>query len=120
MKKLQLLLGFISLIFISNVSADICEETNVTINAIRPVSASNHNEKHKNTVELHHSERNYCSLSDCAPANRYRVIIDANDTHVVSAAYMAFVAGKKVNITIDTGLGNRSGICVISYLTVLN
>jgi len=116
---LNLILVATSVVFTSNVSAEVCTETNVTINAIRPVSGNYPSDKHKNTVELHHEVRNYCSLTACAPSNKYRVVIDASDTHVVSGAYMAFAAGKKVNITIDTDLGTKNGICVVSYLTVL-
>ncbi len=104
----------------SNVSADTCEETNVTINGIRSVSGNYPTAKHQNTIELHHEVREYCSLSACAASNKYRVAIDAADAHIVSAAYMAFAAGKEVNIFIDTDLGTKHGICVVSYLTVLN
>jgi len=101
-----------------NVKAEKCEESNVTINSIRAVSSGYHNDKHKNTVEIHHDVRNYCDLSACADSNKYRVVVDGADQHIISAAYMAFAAGKSVNIVIDTDLGTRNGICVITYLTV--
>ena len=119
MKKiLSLLFVTISVILTSNVNAATCSESNVTINSIRPVSGNYPSEKHQNTIELHHDSRDWCSLSDCVVSNRYRVVVEATDEHIVSAAYMAFVAGKKVDIHIDTSLGTKNGICVVSYLTV--
>lgn len=49
-----------------------------------------------------------------------RVEIDKVDQHVVSAAYMAFASGKKVNVNIDTILPIRGGTCQVSYLDVIN
>ncbi|KZN68810.1 hypothetical protein N478_14195 [Pseudoalteromonas luteoviolacea S4060-1] len=95
-----------------------CEETNVKITSIRAVSEQFPQAPHKNTVELHHEMRDYCSLDACSTANRYRVAIDGADNHIISAAYMAFASGKPVNIFVDTNLGTRSGICVVSYLTI--
>ena len=118
MKNLSQLLVSITILISAAVKAETCEETDVVINSIRPVSGDYPSEKHKNTVELHHEVRSYCSLSACADSNKYRVVIDGSDTHMISAAYMAFAAGKKVNIFIDSGLGTRNGICVASYITV--
>lgn len=54
------------------------------------------------------------------PCTTTRVEIDKADQHLVSAAYMAFASGKKVNINIDSTLPNRGGICQISFIDVVN
>lgn len=115
-KYLGLSLIGASLLISSSVNAATCKESNVTINLIRAVSGNYTDDKHKNTVELHHDTKSYCDLSTCS--NKYRVIIEGSDKHIISAAYMAFAAGKKVDINIDTDLGVKYGICTVSYLTV--
>lgn len=49
-----------------------------------------------------------------------RVEIDAKNTHLISAAYMALAAGKTVNFYADDQLTVRNGTCEISYLDVIN
>ena len=55
---------------------------------------------------------------DCT--NISRVYIDAKNTHLVSAAYMALAAGKTVNFFIDDQLTMRNGSCEVSYLDVIS
>lgn len=49
-----------------------------------------------------------------------RVYVDKKHEHIISAAYMAFAAGKTVNINVDTNLTIRNGSCEISFLDVVN
>lgn len=47
-------------------------------------------------------------------------VIDKEHHHLISAAYMAFASGKKVNIHVDTDLPIRTGVCEIAFLDVIN
>ena len=48
----------------------------------------------------------------------YRVYIDASKAHLISAAYAAQMAGKKVNIYADDSLTVRNGSCELAYLDI--
>ncbi|SHG47411.1 hypothetical protein [Massilia sp. CF038] len=45
-----------------------------------------------------------------------RVFINANNMHLVAAAYLALSKGRKVDINIDPTLPIRYGACEISYI----
>lgn len=49
-----------------------------------------------------------------------RVFVDAKHSHIISAAYMAFASGKKVNFFADDNLPIRNNSCEIGYLDVIN
>lgn len=57
------------------------------------------------------------STVDCTAI--FRVYIDAEKSHLVSAAYAAHMAGKKVNIYAEDTLPIRNGSCEISYLDIM-
>ncbi len=49
----------------------------------------------------------------------YRVFIDKQHTHIISAAYLAFSTGKKVLVNVDNTLPIRAGACEVSFMDVL-
>lgn len=98
-------------------SADI-HINNLEISKIRAVGNYKVADTYDNTIEL------WFTTSLTIPSNMncsatYRVYVDAKNTHIVSAAYLAFSSGKKVNIQIDDLLPIRSSACEVSYLDVL-
>lgn len=56
---------------------------------------------------------------DSGCTTTYRVFIDKQHTHIISAAYLAFSTGKKVLVNVDNTLPIRSGACEVSFMDVL-
>ena len=50
----------------------------------------------------------------------FRVYVDKKHQHLISAAYMAFASGKKVNIYVYPELPIRGASCEISFIDVVN
>jgi hypothetical protein len=94
------------------------EQSNLTISRIRAVGDYT-GDVYDNTVELWFTTPlSWPAQSPCT--NTSRVYIDKKHQQIVSAAYMAMLAGKKVNINVDPNLPNRMGSCEISFLDVVN
>lgn len=88
------------------------------ISKIRSVGNYHVDDTFDSTIELWFTkELNFTSALSCT--QNFRVYVDTQHTHVVSAAYMALLSGKEVAIHIDDNLPKRSGSCEISYLDVL-
>jgi len=50
-----------------------------------------------------------------------RVYVNANNKHLVAAAYLALATGKKINLNLDdTSLPIRSGACEASFIDIVN
>ncbi|QHH96418.1 hypothetical protein [Acinetobacter dispersus] len=89
---------------------------NLTIKRIRTVGEYSN---FSNTVELWFNETlTYPSGAQCT--STFRVHIDAKHKHVISAAYLAMMSGKKVSVYANESLPIRGGSCEISYLDVVN
>ena len=71
-----------------------------------------------NTIELWFTSPLVWPSSACT--DKKRVYVDAKHTHIISAAYTAFVAGKKVNVHVESTLPKRGGACEVSYLDITN
>lgn len=93
------------------------QTNNLEIQKIRAVGNYNAGTTYDNSIELWFSSAVEISGTNCTIG--YRVYVDAKYTHIISAAYMAFASGKKVNIQVDDLLPIRNGSCEISYLDVL-
>ncbi len=113
-------LGIISLFLALSsvpVMADGQKIDNLTIKMIRSVGNYHAGDTYDNSIELWFTDSlAWTSNMDCTV--NYRVYIDANNQHMISAAYMAFASGKKVNIHADDTLKLRSGSCELSYIDV--
>lgn len=90
----------------------------LTIKSIRAVGNYHNADTFDDTVELWFSSSLNWS-DDVSCSADYRVYIDADNAHMVSAAYMAFASDKKVSIFVDDSLPVRYGSCEISYLDVI-
>lgn len=89
---------------------------NLTIKRIRTVSEYSN---FSNTVELWFNEKlTFPSGVQCT--NTYRVHIDAKHKHIISAAYLTMMSGKKVSVYANESLPIRAGSGEISYLDVVN
>lgn len=116
MNRYLLLLFFI---FSSETHATAFNISGLTIDFIRSVGNYYQSTTFDNTVELWFtSELNFPSSLSCTE-NR-RIYIDASYSHLVSAAYMAFLSGKTVDVQLDDSLPIRNGTCEISYIDVNN
>ena len=104
-------------VFSVNVFADALHIEGLSISKLRAVGNYS-GETYDNTLEIWLTKP--LQLPANMPCVPERVEIDKNDQHLVSAAYMAFASGKKINIMIDSSLPIRGGMCQISYLDVVN
>lgn len=94
------------------------EQNGLTINKIRAVG-DYEGTTYDTTVEVWFSTPlTWPSGSPCS--NIQRAEINANNKHLVAAAYLALSTGKTVNINVDDTLPLRGGMCEISFLDVLN
>jgi hypothetical protein len=59
---------------------------------------------------------NWPSGSACTTT--FRVFIDAKHKQLISAALLALVTGRKVDINVDDSLPIRSGSCEVSFLDI--
>lgn len=109
-------LGFCSLI-----SATACADNillnGLTISKLRSVGNYSSGSTYDNTVEVWFSSPLSLPPGSVCTDTR-RVYVDASNTHIVSAAYMAFAAGNQVNVNVDSVLPVRSGACEVSFLDV--
>jgi|GEM_PF-2634378 len=105
------------LIFSCEVFADTLEISGLTISKLRAVGNYS-GETYDNTLEVWFTAP--LVLPANIPCATARVEIDKSEQHLVSAAYMAFASGKKININIDSSLPIRGGMCQISFLDVVN
>nr|WP_139063219.1 hypothetical protein [Vibrio nigripulchritudo] len=71
-----------------------------------------------NTIELWFTNPLVWPSSSCTDTRR--VYVDSKHQHIISAAYTAFAANKKVNVHVDSTLPKRGGACEVSYLDILN
>ncbi len=95
------------------------EQYNLTITKLRLVGNYSQGTLYDNTVEMHFTPA--VTWPTGLPCNSPTVVyIDKNDQHIVSAVYMAFAAGKKIHIHIDTTLPIRNSTCQVSFIDVLN
>ena len=114
-KKIKVL---ISTIFIMasmhSYSADYQVE-GLSISYIRVVGDYQNGDLYDNTIELHFSAIAWPTDSNCAGT---RVYIDAANTHLVSAAYAAYIAGMTIDINADDTLPKRGSNCELSYMDI--
>ena len=90
---------------------------NLSIKMIRTVGDYS-STTYDNTIELWFTKPLvWPSNSSCTDTRR--VYIDAKHTHIISAAYTAFVSGRKVGINADDTLKKRGGACELSFLDLL-
>ncbi|MBA6231372.1 MULTISPECIES: hypothetical protein [unclassified Colwellia] len=117
MKYLNLIMLF-SILFVSSVQASNERVNGLTIKFIRAVGNYSAGTTYDNTIELHFTtpliwpEGSLCTIT-------YRVMIDSKNNHLISAAYMAYASGFKVNINADDALPIRNGACELSYLDIV-
>lgn len=94
------------------------EQNGLTIKKIRAVG-DYEGTTYDTTVEVWFSTPlTWPSGSPCSDVQRAE--INANNKHLVAAAYLALSTGKIVNINVDDTLPLRGGTCEISFLDVLN
>ncbi len=118
-KNSALILSVIAFIVTASDSyAARCKEDDISISMVRAVGDYPSSTAHASTVEIWTGNRPWCNLVACTSKNR--AVVDSKHAHVISAAYMAFASGKKVNITIDDALTTRNGICEITHIDVVN
>jgi len=119
LKKITVKLFALYLLFflsIPNVYAAGYYIENLTIKKIRTVGEYSN---FSNTVELWFNETlTYPSGAQCT--STFRVLVDAKHKHIISAAYLALMAGKKVSVYVNESLPIRGGSCELSYLDVIN
>lgn len=90
--------------------------TELTLSKIRAVGNYEGSE-FDNTVELWFTTSlSWPSGSGCT--STFRVYVDSTNSHIISAAYMAFASGKKVSINVDNTLPIRAGACEVSYFDI--
>jgi hypothetical protein len=110
-------LSIAMLVLTSNVFALEYDQNNLTISKIRAVG-DYAGTTYDGTLEIWFSAPLvWPSQFPCSAT--HNVIINKNNPHLVSAAYMAFAAGKKVNVHVDTDLPIRGGQCEISFIDVI-
>lgn len=68
-----------------------------------------------NSIELHFAAIAWPEGSSCSGV---RVYIDADNSHMVSAAYAAYIAGMTVDIYADDALPMRGPNCELSYMDI--
>lgn len=116
--KSQRFLMILLCCFCTNVLATDIGIDNLKIYKIRAVGDYSGN-TFDNTIEIWFTTPlTFPAQSLCTVTGR--VYVDKNHDHIISAAYMAFAAGKTVNINVDTNLTIRNGSCEISFLDVVN
>ena len=116
MKQMKLLALLLASFF---VQAETNNAKGLTISKIRAVGNYESGTTYDNTVELWFSEPiSWPETSGCTAT--YRVYINADNQHMISAAYLAFASGKKVNINANEALPIRNGSCELSYLDIIN
>lgn len=71
-----------------------------------------------NTIELWFTTPLVWPSSACTDTRR--VYVDSKHQHIISAAYTAFVANKKISVHVDSTLPKRGGACEVSYLDILS
>jgi len=101
-----------------SVSASNEKINGLTIKFIRAVGDYSAGNTYDNTIELHFTT-GLIWPTDSSCKVTYRVMIDAKNTHLISAAYMAYTSGMKVNINADDSLPIRGGACELSYLDIV-
>ncbi len=117
-KKNRWLSIVLLLSLISNTFALENDQSNLTISRVRAVG-DYAGDTYDGTIELWFST-SLVWPSQFPCTSTYNVTIDKKHQHLISAAYMAFAAGKKVNIHVDTNLPIRGGSCEISFIDVIN
>lgn len=107
----------IALVVLNTQAADHYAE-GLYINKIRTVGNYIQGTVFDNTIEI------WFTAPPTIPAfmgctSSYRAYIDARNTHMVSAAYIAYTAGKKVAINLDNTLPIRDNSCEVSYFDLM-
>jgi hypothetical protein len=105
------------LLIVVPASATDTEIDGLTLSKIRAVGDYSQGTTYDNTVELWFTTP-LAWPAGSACTITYRVEVDANNKHLVAAAYLALATGKKVNINVDDTLPIRNGTCQVSYLDV--
>lgn len=114
------LVAFFAFLYASNfVFAVDYDQYNLTITKLRSVGNYSQGTLYDNTVEIHFTPAVTWPAGSLCTAPTV-VYIDKNDQHIVSAVYMAFAAGKKIHIHVDTTLPIRNSTCQVSFIDVLN
>jgi hypothetical protein len=109
---------FLLILVSSSVSAQSYEINNLTITKLRAVG-DYPGTTYDDSLEIWFSAPLvFPAGSPCTET--FRVYVDKKNQHVVSAAYMAFASGKKVNIYVDPTLPIRGASCEISFIDVFN
>ena len=73
---------------------------------------------YRNTIELYFTDQ--LTLPNGAPCtDTSRVYIDANNYHLVAAAYTAFYKARRINISFNDNLPRRNGACEVSFIDLL-
>ncbi len=90
----------------------------LTINKIRTVGNYQQGTTYDDTIEIWFTAPPTIPASSGCTSS-FRLYIDAKKTHMVSAAYIAYSAGKKVAVNIDNTLPIRDNSCEVSYFDLL-
>lgn len=91
---------------------------NLTIKKIRAVGNYIDGTTFDNTIEIWLAAPPSIPAHMGCPAG-HLFYIDARNTHLISAAYIAFSAGKKVSVNIDNSLPIRASSCEVSFIDIL-
>jgi hypothetical protein len=87
----------------------------LSISYIRVVGDYSEGTSYDNTIELHFSLIAWPEGSNCAGN---RVYIHTDNTHMISAAYAAYISGLTVDINADDTLPMRGTNCELSYMDI--
>lgn len=111
------ILAACTIFFANTVAANNVEVNGLTISKVRAVG-NYHGETFDNTLEVWFAAPMVFPTN--MPCNATgRVAIDKADQHLISAAYMAFTSGKKINVYLDGSLPIRGGMCQVSFIDVV-
>lgn len=73
---------------------------------------------YRNTIELYFTEQlTFPNGAPCTDSNR--IYINANNYHLVAAAYSAFYKSRRINISFNDMLPQRNGACEASFIDLL-
>lgn len=118
LKALKKCLGFSLVLLVADIQAADFYAEGYVVNRIRAVGNFQVGTTYDNTIEIWFSTLPTIPASmGCTSA--HRLYIDARHTHLVSAAFIAYTTGKKVNFNIDNTLPIRDNSCEVSYLDLM-
>ena len=93
--------------------------SDMTIQSIRAVGDYPGSELYDETIEIHFTQPiTWSSTLSCTGTDV--VYVNASDSHVVSAAYTAMIAGKTVSAFTSDSAEVRGSYCTVSWLEIKN